>query len=227
MRQRVDRNIQCDFLPDIGRDTSARAMVSHRERTAETLFAENGDEVLLEEEAFEVDRVGAIFGRDVIDLVKSAVDGVFVGEFANFFARENAIEFAPTGNGKSGVVAAAGGEEKSAIHEVFSEHFDFGFGENEFVVPVHEQERRFVNARVFEFEFALGLDGDRGGGADQLGQFLGGGAAVVPVGVAVFEAADEEGGDFLFRADLFLPITGDGWTAQSEAECQASSEGAH
>src|ERR1043166_4939916 len=76
----------------------------------------------------------------------------------HFFVWKDPAKLAAPCLWKTRISAATRAKEESAMTEVFAEIGYFSFLKNEFVVAVHEDERRFEEVRVGQLHFPLFLD---------------------------------------------------------------------
>src|SRR2546423_755576 len=141
MRQGVNGDVEGEFLAVFGADAFAVvAGVVGAKGAAEAVFAHDGDEIALIEQAFQLNVARFVEATDALDFVKGTVDQVIVRNGLNFFIGEDPAELATPGFGKPGIGAATGREKETAMAEIFSKVFDLGVGEDELVVAIHEEE---------------------------------------------------------------------------------------
>src|SRR5438105_12459147 len=125
MRQGVNGDVEGEFLAVFGADAFAVVTrVVGAESAAEAIFAHDGDEVALIEQAFELDVPRFVEATDALDFVKGTVDQMIVRNGLNFFIGEDAAELATPGFGKTWIGAATGREKETAMAEIFSQIFD-------------------------------------------------------------------------------------------------------
>ena len=98
-----------------------------------------------------------------------------------------------------------GGGEGGAVLTNSAEVFDFGVGQDEVIVTVHEQERGFVKLRIGKTDFAFLLDFEAGSFGDELHEILTDATAIIAVILAVPDSAHEEGGEFVVFERLAAP----------------------
>jgi len=154
--QRVDSNIERQFLTVFGADTFAFVTcVIRAEGATKAILAHHSHQIALVEQAFELNISRFVETADTVDLVKRAIDQMVVGDRLYSFILENAVKLPPPRFREVRVRAAARGEEKPPMTEIFPQILDFRLGQHKIVVPVHEQKGSFEQIGVRQSDFAL------------------------------------------------------------------------
>ena len=156
MGQCVNCDIERELLAVLGTDAlSFVAAVVCAERTAQAIFAHNGDEVAVVEQALQLDVSRCVEAAQPINFVEGAVDQMVIGNGPYRLIWKNPTELAPPRPRKVRIGATPGCKKESAMCQVFPQVFNLLVRENEIVVAVHEKEWRFIKVRISQSHLAL------------------------------------------------------------------------